>query len=426
VFSLTVSRTVKRRINQNGNVKLFAKAVQSCPHWKVQEPFKCPEPVYDSNSDSYIYAYKFVLFKKGGKQKESTLLSEWAEIVGEFERIANAGRWHDTPWILANVEPAVAMFPESDTEPREGETQHALTANNDVISLAELKETLLPKIDKMLEDEGELRSQFAGIFNREPQIRTVLSSIKSFLTTDGQRRNHVLLYGLPACAKTQILLKLREVLGDGAVVRLDATSTTSAGIYKLFFNDLETVPPFVFIEEIEKTAEDALRVWLGALDDRGELRKMNFRDSRVREVKILCLATANDKQSFDKLMGGSGSRPGALSSRFVNQLYCSRPDDAVLKMILERDIHKYGGDTSWIEPALKLAKELNTNDPRKVLALLDGGSRLLDGSYQDDIKTVVMKETEEMHTDPAYINTESLNKIVEQMTNGQSGNSEVA
>ena len=151
----------------------------------------------------------------------------------------------------------------------------------------------------------------------------------------------------------------------------------------------------MFIEEIEKCHEDGLRVWLGALDDRGELRKTNFRESRARKIQILTLATANDKVIFDKLMGGTDKRPGALSSRFVNQLHCPRPDEKVLRKILERDIDSYGGHADWIQPALDLAKVIGTDDPRRVLSYLDGGDRLLNGMYQKDILTMYFNQIAE-------------------------------
>jgi hypothetical protein len=421
--SLTISRIVQRRRDQRENVKLFTKALASVPRWKVS---KCvgDEPEYDQKTDNFTYSYKIYFVKDSGKQTQEVLDKEWAKIVSGIRNVAEATRWHLTPWKLKDITPEPKSLEQelSGAAADIDSTRSQFGLPDKLLSLAEVRDRVIPQIDKMLDDENELRSVFSGIFSREPQIRTVLSSVKSFLSTNGQRRNHVLLYGLPACAKTQILLRLKQFLGEGAVVTLDATSTTQAGIYKLFLDDLDDdIPPFVVIEEIEKTAEDALRVWLGALDDRGELRKMNFNMNRVREIRVLCMATANDKILFDKLMGGSGSRPGALSSRFVNQLYCERPDEKVLEMILRRDITKYGGKEEWIEPALKLAREINTNDPRKVLAFLDGGDRLLEGSYQEDIVKVMEKETEEMHADPTHINTKQLNQMIaEQLTHVQS------
>ena len=274
---------------------------------------------------------------------------------------------------------------------------HALSKNTGV-TLAEVKERVMPIINELLSSDKALDDSeyFKGIFGRNAQLRTILSSVKSFLESDGLRRNHLILYGSPGCAKTQILNAIGKLLGQDAVVRLDGTSTTPAGIYKVYFQEFDNIsePPFVILEEAEKTSEDSLRVWLGVLDDRGELRKINAREMRSREVKVLCLATVNDKDEFDRLMGGTLKRPGALSSRFVHQLVCPRPTRNVLKMILTRDINSYGGKQEWIEPALNLASQIGTDDPRKVLGFLDGGDRLLSGEYQQDLFDILgIKET---------------------------------
>jgi len=341
------------------------------------------------------------------KKDKHLIAREWQSMTHRLHQLCNLSRWQDQPWEIVEVIPAVdadILVPRVEEEDSDQDNSqikkrpkgvkqriaprgvHDAVNTHNVIDLQGLKNRALGTINKLVRSPKALNEAFDGIYDREPQIRTILSSVKSFLESDGRRRNHVLLWGLPACAKTQILLKLTEVLGEDAVLRLDATSTTSAGIYKLFFDEYQNgVPPFCIIEEIEKCAEEALRVWLGALDDRGELRKINYRIMQVREVQILCLASANDKLIFDKLMGGTEKKPGALSSRFVNQLHCPRPNRKVLELILRRDIQKNGGKIAWIQPAIELAEQIETNDPRKVLAFLDGAERLETGAYQRDI-----------------------------------------
>ena len=105
---------------------------------------------------------------------------------------------------------------------------------------------------------------------------------------------------------------------------------------------------------------------------------------QVRKVHFLSLSTANDKEKFDLMMGGRTNYPGALSSRFVHQLECPRPDKTQMRMILKRDIERFGGKLEWIDPCIELAEQIGTNDPRKVLGFLDGGDRLMDKSYQND------------------------------------------
>lgn len=100
---------------------------------------------------------------------------------------------------------------------------------------------------------------------------------------------------------------LEAMFGSDAVLKLDATSTTRAGLEKLFFSDLTEIPPLVFMEEAEKADPEALKIWLGALDDRGEIRKINFRVNMLRQVKVLFICSVNNKALFDKMMGSDGN-----------------------------------------------------------------------------------------------------------------------
>ncbi len=221
-----------------------------------------------------------------------------------------------------------------------------------------------------------------------PQIRTVLSNIKRARDTNGRSRNHGVVYGHAGCGKTTMLLALERMFEPGAVLRLDATSTTRAGIEKLFFSDLEEIPPLVFMEEAEKADPEALKVWLGALDDRGEIRKVNFRVNQLREVKILFICAVNNKTLFDKMMGSDGTEAGALSSRCVSQVYFPRPSESVLRQILQKEIVRNGGEESWITPCIAMAQQMGVTDPRVIRSYLAGGERLLDGTYQQDWRSI--------------------------------------
>ncbi len=268
----------------------------------------------------------------------------------------------------------------------------------DVSEVGTYEKVALPEelnIPEMLisgtDEEIENHECFKGVYGRSAHIRLAMSVLSAAFKTKMQRRHNILFYGEPACAKTSIVNGIKKVLGPTGYLELDSTATTKAGIEKLFLNGLATgVPPVVFIEEIEKTDESALRVWLSALDERREIRKVNYRTATVRKFDIVCIATANDKECFDRLFkGGSQKGKGALSSRFTKQIYVPRPDRNILKRILERDINQFGGKKSWIEKCLDLSDKLKINDPREVLSYLVGGDRLLDGSYQADVLKVV-------------------------------------
>jgi len=346
-----------------------------------------------------VYSYTLVFEKTSGRRNNEDLIRrEWHRLLQIIRQTGENTRFGQYPWNIVHATHNEGSAVVTDGVAVDGvqvDSQGTGTrsaAGVDFATLEDVREACMAQINALLEDDDLLTSTFNEIYDRNAQIRTLLSSIKSFFESDGRRRNHALLWGLPACAKTQILSAVTDMLGDQAVLSLDATSTTSAGIYKMFFEQLDVIPPIVKIEEMEKCEESALRVWLGALDERGELRKVNYREQRVREVRILCLGTCNDKDQFDRLMGGTEKKPGALSSRFVHQLKCPRPNREVLFKILCRDVHKFGGDTAWIMPSILLAEALETDDPRKVLAFLDGGVRLMNGAYQQDILKIVEME----------------------------------
>jgi hypothetical protein len=219
---------------------------------------------------------------------------------------------------------------------------------------------------------------FQHIYDREPQVRLILDTLNAAIASGWHVRNHCLLWGRPACGKTEILLAVERMLGAEAVLKLDATMTSKAGAENLLL-ELDAVPPVLLIEELEKCDPANLPWLLGVLDQRAEVIKTNARIGSVRKpARCLCLATVNDLDRFRMVLSG------ALASRFQHQIYCPRPNRTVLQMILLREIQARSGKEAWIEPALDLCVQEGTDDPRRAIALLDGGDRLLTGEYQAD------------------------------------------
>ena len=240
------------------------------------------------------------------------------------------------------------------------------------------------------DDEIENYPAFQCVFGRSAHIRIMASSIRTMIATNGMRRNHTLLWGLPGCAKSTLFRCFQKVLPLGSFLNINANSATKAGIEAIFLKRLHETgtPPFLFIEEIEKTLEAILTVWLSIMDDRAEVRKITFTTADQVETRVLCFATANDKELFDRLMGGRPGYPGAISSRFSKSLCVPRPTSSEMRRILLRDIAMYGGKPEWSDKCIELAEHLQVTDPRTVLSFLDGGDRLLTGDYQKDIITV--------------------------------------
>lgn len=357
-------------------------------HRRLREPVETPQ--------GWEFVCELGLAKETGRGIGGEVeYKQWEQIKAMLAQAGAGAKFADCPW--------VATFDGKDgpvsVRVVESEPEQAAIADvkTEVVSDAKAFDWNDYKIpDELLTSDEALSSHpaFCDLYDIGPQIRTVLSAVQRAVDTGGRSRNHSVLFGEPGCGKTSTLQAVEKLFGAGSVLKLDATSSTKAGIEKLFFNDLDKYPRLVFLEEAEKAPEDGLKLWLGALDERGELRKVNFRQTQVRSVEILFFCTANNKKAFDAMMASGTKKdngdpePGALSSRCVNEIYFPRPNESTLRKILDKEIDTKGGDKAWVTPCLELAKELNVADPRKVKAFLTGGKRLLDGSFQADQRAI--------------------------------------
>jgi hypothetical protein len=248
-------------------------------------------------------------------------------------------------------------------------------------------------------EDADIESNYAfrGIHGRGPHIRRVLQSINAFQNSAqiayDQRgeemdltRNHVLLWGPPATAKTRILRGVRRLLERGSYFTLDAPSATKAGIVRLFRKTFRhRCPPVVFVEEIEKMKE-GLEGWLGLLDERAQLQKFTHFEQDIVSVNFLCIATCNDKSHLDTVL------KGALGSRFGHQVYVPRPSMDEMRLILTDRVREIRGDSEWVDVCIELMDDFNTDDPREVKSWLDYGRALIDGTAVRDLKMMYERQ----------------------------------
>jgi hypothetical protein len=237
----------------------------------------------------------------------------------------------------------------------------------------------------------EVGNHFDHLFGLENHIKRTLSALKLAQQTGLQKRIHTVYIGLPGVGKTDLTLAIANMLGkeNQAYLKYDATSTTQAGAISDLLNS-SFIPPVLLLEEAEKTQESASRWLLGLLDKRGEVRQNNFRvGNRLRNVKMVCIATVNDEIAF------RGTMAGALASRFANKIYFGRPSRAVMFKILEREVKSISGDLAWIEPTLKFCMDrLHWDDPREIIPIcLMGQEDLLSGKYQDAVLATLPPES---------------------------------
>lgn len=342
----------------------------------------------------WVFRYDLIFQKTSGHVGGTTENWQWDSIQSVIAQCGHGTKYGEYPWEIISPSNEITLEkPQTLTEIISDLNKAIIeipsVKNQTTLSSAKTWEDLSIPSELLGIDSNKYLAQhpaWCEIYGLEPQIRTILSNIKRAKDTQGKSRNHCVLYGTSGGGKSTTILALQKMFGTGSYLKLDATSTTKAGLEKLFFYDLkdQLIPPLVFMEEAEKANEEALKIWLGALDDRGEIRKVNFRENQLRRLNILFICNVNNKVLFDKMMASNGSDIGALSSRCSTQIYFPKPNEEILKRILQKEIHNNGGNESWISPAIQLAQKLNITDPRIVKSYLSGGDRLLDGSYQRD------------------------------------------
>ena len=268
--------------------------------------------------------------------------------------------------------------------------------------------------DVSMPDQESIDYVFEEIYGCGPQLRLVMSKVREAIACDFKVRSHGLLLGKPGAAKSFTLQKLALLFPKDAVMWIDGTAMTSAGIIDAL-KDAETMPRFIFVEEIDKSDSAATAVLLGIMDKHGEIRKTTYRDKVEKECRCVVLATANSQKRMEKIADG------ALLSRFGgNSIRYTRGNTEVLKRVLNRELNginramclkpvektdKYQKVTReecgvckeckrrnrWIADTIKFCEDnksvllADTMDPRFVIDICLGLSGDPFGTYLEDV-----------------------------------------
>jgi len=261
---------------------------------------------------------------------------------------------------------------------------------------------------------------FEEIYGCGPQLRLLMSNVREAITNDFKVRSHALLIGKPGAAKSFTLQKMAMLFPSDAVMWIDGTAMTSAGIIDAL-KDEETMPRFMFVEEIDKADTGATAVLLGIMDKHGEIRKTTYRDKIEKECRCVVFATANSMERMKKIADG------ALLSRFGgNPITYKRGEVEVLRRILHRELNdinramcskpiegkdKDGNITTtpcdkckeckqrarWINDTIQFCQdnksvlEADTLDPRFVIGVCIGLSGDKNGTYLQDVLETSIK-----------------------------------
>jgi hypothetical protein len=99
---------------------------------------------------------------------------------------------------------------------------------------------------------------FQGIYERDAHIRLIHDAMQTYVSTEGRKASHVLLYGEPAAAKTSLLQRFKAFYEQGGeverVVFIDAQTMTRAGLEDWLLDRAERsdLPEVLVVEELEK------------------------------------------------------------------------------------------------------------------------------------------------------------------------------
>lgn len=243
--------------------------------------------------------------------------------------------------------------------------------------------------------QENINKYFKGIYDRESHLRIINDSVVNAVKTNFNDRQHVLLYGMPAVAKTVLVKRFKSMYEDGSdierVAIINSTTTSRAGLenWLLEKSKDKILPEIIFFDEIEKQPETNIYCLLSVMDEIGLIMKTNSRIGRQQEIaKPLIISSCNDEQRLKSIMSG------ALWSRFAFKLFCPRPNRDLMHQILINQLmdRKEKGEQvnlKWADIVIEYAfDKRKETDPRFVKALLAGRERLEDGSFINDLEKI--------------------------------------
>lgn len=356
-LTITLTRTVAKRAQLDVATRLLTKAVYAAIK---REPYRC-RSVKVNNRDGGYFATVELYGRTGA------VLDLFKEKLREIliERFT-------PPWLFSDATDGAHLPPVEADAP------------------AKVEDKPVGKVDLSFDPA----KTFERVYGREAQIRRVLDALTLGVSTNWNKRKHTLLSGPPGCGKTELMLTLAKALGNEGEAWLwyDATSTTKAGAIEQIIT-AKSLPPILFVEEIEKTQESALRWLLGMMDERGEIRRTNYRvGNQHKAVRMSVIATANNTEILRAMDAG------ALYSRFSNRISCPPPDREVMGKILHREVESVAQfNNQWVDATLEFGFDrLRIRDPRELInILLCGRDRLLTGEYQHDYAATMPYEDAE-------------------------------
>jgi hypothetical protein len=252
-----------------------------------------------------------------------------------------------------------------------------------------------------------MKEYFGGIYERAPHIRMIHRGIQAAVNSNWEERNHTLLYGQPAAAKTILFKRFKTWYESSAVdvervAMVNSTTISKAGLETWLLEKARDglLPNIICFDEIEKFNMDNLSCLLAVMDDQAKIMRTNAKIGKQEaETPVVIWATCND---IEKLKAFNNE---ALFSRFVKRYPCVRPSRQLMKEMIVDKINnrrKRGqkADIKWADAVINYAFDVaKNNDPRFISGLLDGEDDLLNGKYFEDLEAIKNAELISMNGD---------------------------
>jgi len=228
------------------------------------------------------------------------------------------------------------------------------------------------------------------IIGLEAHTSRMMRPLRVAIGTDWEERHNTLLVGVPACGKSELMRRLKRMVGNDAVLEVDATSTTAKGLQDILA-ERAIMPRILLVEEIEKGTKELHEVLLSIMDTRGEIRKVTARGKIMQECRMVTICTANDMEKF------KDSASGAIASRTDNVINFQPAKRETMYTIVVNRMKGLGLSDAKaaqiVNKVLDYAEGTDMWDTRSLISLAQcGGEDWLNGDYQKELAATAPKE----------------------------------
>ncbi len=329
-------------------------------HSKVDGPTERP--------DGYFYTFKVRLVKENFRSEAAA--NKCLEHAKRFVLRAAENR----QWKVAGDAAEVAE-------------RKIIAENRGILKLSDLTDEVMTEY-------------FSDIYERDAHVRLIHRGVQAAIKSNFEERNHTLLYGQPAAAKTILFKRLKDWYESPSpdierVALINSVTLSKAGLETWLLEKATDglLPEIICFDEIEKFNMENLSCLLAVMDEQAKISRTNAKIGKKEAVtKVIVWATCNDINKLQEF------NRGALFSRFVKRYPCVRPSRELMIEIMIKKLEKRQErgqviNPKWAKAAVDYAfDKMLTNDPRTIQGMLDGEDALLDGSYFKDLEAIQAAE----------------------------------